>query len=68
MYLVLKNETGTQVFEAFPIYEAEQLGEGEHAGFSAFLDPQLGLAGDYELTVVTGGRAYSAAPIRILQE
>ncbi len=68
VYLVLKNETGTQVFEAFPIYEAEQLGEGEHPGFSAFLDPQLGLAGDYELTIVTGGRAYSAAPIRILQE
>ncbi|MBR6101710.1 MAG: hypothetical protein IKP95_04715 [Ruminococcus sp.] len=61
-YVTLTQNGTTRTFEAFPICEKELEGD---RGFSMYLSPDLGLEGEYELTVTADGVAYSGGKITV---
>ncbi|MCQ2408716.1 MAG: hypothetical protein MJ065_09370 [Oscillospiraceae bacterium] len=63
VYIRLQNGSETRVFEAFPISEPVNNKQPEGNCFTAFLNPQYGLAGDYAVSVITGNRIYDAGQI-----
>lgn len=63
VYIRLQNGSESRVFEAFPISEPVDGEQPEGDGFTAYLNPQLGLAGDYTATIITGNRIYGAGQI-----
>ena len=71
VYLVLENESGKVVYEAFPIFEKELMSVKEPDtdpngfGFSALISKEEGLSGDYRVTVLTGENAYIGNVITI---
>ena len=72
VYIQLVGNGGTYVYEAFPIYEKDLMqkqgiedGSDSGHGFSAILQKVEGLSGKYEVTIVTGGTAYSGGTITV---
>lgn len=65
VYVIFDNGDEKRTFEAFPIFEKELLKEDGTNGFSAFIDKKAGLYGSCALTIVTGGRTYSAGTAEI---
>lgn len=63
VYIRLQNGSESRVFEAFPISEPVDGVQPEGNGFTAYLNPQLGLSGDYAAAIITGNRIYGAGQI-----
>lgn len=60
VYVKLSNRDTEVIYEAFPVYEAGLLeGDGEY-GFSLIADEKVLTAGQYDVEVISGGKAYSA--------
>jgi hypothetical protein len=51
--------------EAFPVYDAKLMGQSGENGFSAILAPDIGLAGDYQVTVIAGAAAYDGGTVTV---
>lgn len=65
VYLLLERDGTTLALEAFPIWEAERMGRAGTDGFSAILDPGLDLAGDYQITVITGNATCDGGTVTV---
>ena len=65
VYLRLAQGEQTLCVEAFPIYESALLGEGSGIGFSVYLSPELGLQGDWTLTVLAAGLAWPCGAVSL---
>ena len=65
VYLQLEQKGTTMTFEAFPICEAELLGGNGTNGFSAFLPKDLGLSGEYRVTVITCNTVFQCGVIAV---
>ncbi len=63
VYLRLEQDGVVRTFEAFPIFEAKLLGSEGVCGYSAFLSADLGLHGEYRVTVVTGSTVFQCGVI-----
>ena len=63
VYLLLTANGETKAFEAFPIHETKLLEEEGLYGYSAILSPELGLSGEYEVTVVAGEQAWQGSRV-----
>ena len=63
VYVKLEGQGVSRVFEAFPICESELFGDDCTKGFSMYIDPSLGLDGEFEMTVFNGDTAYKAGKI-----
>lgn len=59
VYIQLEKNGEKLVIEAFPIYESKLLGGDGTKGYSAILSKELELSGEYSITVISGGTAYS---------
>ena len=65
VWLVLTQDGQSRTFEAFPIYERELLGGDGTCGYSAFLSKDLGLQGEYLVTVITDNTVYQCGRIAV---
>ncbi len=66
LYVLLQSASGSLCYEAFPVYEQEQLGGGDcDNGFSVLLNTAEISAGTYAVTVVSDGE--NAAQTQVLQ-
>lgn len=65
VYLLLEQDGSALALEAFPIYETERMGVPGTDGFSAILDPKLGLEGDYQITVLAGDAAWEGGTVTV---
>ena len=63
VYLLLEQNGKQLCIEAFPIYESKLLQGDGTKGFSAHLSNDLGLTGEWSLTVITGNTAFSCYSI-----
>ena len=66
VYIRLEQDGTTYLFEAFPIYESNLLGEGSGDGFTLTLSPDYALSGTCHVTVIRGETAWSG-PDLVLQ-
>ena len=65
VYLQLEQNGTTMTFEAFPIYEVNLLGGNGTNGFSAFFSKDLGLSGEYRVTVITCNTVFQCGVIAV---
>ena len=65
IYLRLEQNGKAFTVEAFPVYDAKLMGQSGENGFSAILAPDIGLAGDYQVTVIAGAAAYDGGTVTV---
>ena len=63
IYVELKNDSGTIVYEAFPIHENKLLETEGTKGYSMFINSKDGLKGEYIVRVIIGDKSYKAENI-----
>ena len=65
IYVELKNENDTIIYEAFPIHEDKLLETNGTKGYSMFVDAKLLAKGDYQVRIIVGDKSYKAENITI---
>ena len=65
VYVAIEGSGIDAVYEAFPICEFELLEVESGNGFSLLLPTDMGLKGDYKLSVITGGSVYDTGTVSI---
>ena len=65
IYVELKNENDTIIYEAFPIHEDKLLETSGTKGYSMFIDAKLLVKGEYQVRVIVGDKSYKAENITI---